>query len=268
MLTLLRRFFAAILAIIAFGAGGAVAQTQSVIEDIKQAGVIRVGLSIFHPWAMYDKNGELIGFELDIARQLAADMGVEVEFVLTDWEQMIPSLNAGDFDVIISGMSITPSRNLVVNFTDPYAFSGMTLLANRALTEGFRVEDFNHKDVIFTARRGATSATVIGNLFPDAQLLLMDEDGADTEEVLAGRAHATMAAEPTPSDAARDFADILHVPFSHTYLATGEGFGVRKGDHDALNFFNNWIAHYWVTGWLQQRNNYWFRGNEWAEEIE
>ena len=154
MLTLLRRFFAAILAVIAFGAGGAVAQTQSVIEDIKQAGVIRVGLSIFHPWAMYDKNGELIGFELDIARQLADDMGVEVEFVLTDWEQMIPSLNAGDFDVIISGMSITPSRNLVVNFTDPYAFSGMTLLANRALTEGFRVEDFNHKDVIFTARRG------------------------------------------------------------------------------------------------------------------
>ena len=50
MLTLLRRFFAAILAVIAFGAGGAVAQTQSVIEDIKQAGVIRVGLSIFHPW--------------------------------------------------------------------------------------------------------------------------------------------------------------------------------------------------------------------------
>ena len=106
--------------------------------------------------------------------------------MLTDWEQMIPSLNAGDFDVIISGMSITPSRNMVVNFTDPYAFSGMTLLANRALTEGFRVEDFNHKDVIFTARRGATSATVIGNLFPNARLLLMDEDGADTEEVWRG----------------------------------------------------------------------------------
>lgn len=57
--------------------------SESVIETIKQDGVIRIGLSLFAPWSMRDKNGDLIGFELDVGRKLSEDMGVEVEFVPT-----------------------------------------------------------------------------------------------------------------------------------------------------------------------------------------
>ncbi len=66
--------------------------SESVIETIKQEGVIRIGLSIFTPWSMRDVNGELIGFELDVGRALAEDMGVEVEFVPTAWDGIIPQL--------------------------------------------------------------------------------------------------------------------------------------------------------------------------------
>jgi polar amino acid transport system substrate-binding protein len=237
---------------------------ESVIERIKQDGVIRIGLSLFVPWSMRDMDGELMGFELDVGRKLAEDMGVDVEFVPTAWDGIIPALLAGKFDVIISGMSITPERNLTVNFSDPYAYSGVTILANTAMTEGFALEDYNSPDVTFAARRGATPATVIGQLFPEANLLLFDEDGAATQEVLNGNAHATMASEPSPSTEARQYPDVLSVPFDQTFLATGEGFAYRKGDPDATNFFNNWIEVNWRNGFLDERNAYWFKGDEWA----
>lgn len=242
--------------------------SESVIEQIKEEGVIRIGLSIFTPWSMRDKNGELIGFELDVGRELAKDMGVDVEFVPTAWDGIIPQLVSGNFDVIISGMSITPARNLTVNFTDPYAYSGLTILANTSMTEGFTLEDYNSPDVTFAARRGGTPASTIAQLFPEATLLLFDEDGAATQEVLNGNAHANMQAEPTPSIEVRRYGDVLSIPFDQTFLATGEGFAVRKGDPDALNFFNNWIAVKQANGWLTERNNYWFKGNEWEDQVD
>ena len=241
--------------------------SESVIETIKKDGVIRIGLSIFTPWSMRDINGELIGFELDVGRALAEDMGVDVEFVPTAWDGIIPQLVSGNFDVIISGMSVTPARNLTINFTNPSAYSGLTILSNTAMTDGFTLKDYNSADVTFGARRGGTPATVIGQLFPEATLLLFDEDGAATQEVLNGNAHATMGAEPTPSIEARRYPDTLSVPFDQTFLATGEGFGLRKGDADALNFFNNWIAVRHANGWLKERNDYWFKGTDWEDQV-
>lgn len=240
----------------------------SVIESIKESGVIKIGLSLFNPWSMRDKKGDLIGFELDVGRKLAADMGVEVEFIPTAWDGIIPALVAGKFDVIISGMSITPERNLTVNFSDPYAYSGLTILANTAMTKGMALEDYNKPEITFAARRGATPATVIAQLFPEANLLLFDEDGAATQEVLNGNAHATMMAEPSPSDEARKNPETVSVPFDQTFLATGEAFAYRKGDPDATNYFNNWIAINWKNGWLKERNDYWFKGRDWADQVD
>ncbi|GAB5447734.1 transporter substrate-binding domain-containing protein [Gymnodinialimonas sp.] len=273
-MTLSRRLFGAALgAAAAMTALPATAQTgqalaaESVLTTIQEEGVIRVGLSIFTPWSMRDVNGELIGFELDVARALAEDMGVEVEFVPTAWDGIIPALLAGNFDVIISGMSITPQRNLTVNFTDPYASSGMAILANIEMTEGMDMADYNSPDITFAARRGATPATVIAEMFPEAELLLFDEDGASTQEVLNGNAHATMSSQPTPDRETRLNPETLYVPFDELINPTGEAFALRKGDPDALNFFNNWIAARTRSGWLEERHDYWFVGNEWADQV-
>lgn len=271
-----RRFMGAALAL-AVAAGGALPalaqsssqqlSSESVIETIKKRGVLKIGLSIFKPWSMRDLNGELIGFELDVGRQLAEDMGVEVEFIPTAWDGIIPALVSGNFDVIISGMTVTPQRNLTVNFSMPYAYSGMTILANTEMTQGMDVEDYNDESITFAARRGATPANVIAEMFPKAKLLLFDEDGAATQEVLNGNAHATMASEPGPSDDARQNPETLSVPFDRAFQAGGEGFAMRKGDPDALAYFNSWITWRTNTGWIKERHDYWFRGNEWASEV-
>ncbi len=93
---------------------------NSVVEQVIKRGVLRVGFSTFVPWAMQNKAGEFIGFEIDVATRLAADLGVKLELVPTKWSGIIPALLTGKFDVIIGGMGIRPQRNLKVNFTIPY----------------------------------------------------------------------------------------------------------------------------------------------------
>ena len=240
---------------------------ESVIETVKRRGAIKIGLSLFMPWAMRDRNGELIGFEIDVGRKLAEDMGVEAEFIPTAWDGIIPALISGKFDVIISGLSITPQRNLTVNFTQPYAYTGATIVANRRLTEGFSVDDYNSPEVSFAVRRGTLSAVVVANTFPDAELLLFDDEAATMQEVLNGTAHATIASEPAPSRYSRTYPDILYVPFDVLFDEQSEGFAVRKGDPDALNFFNHWISIHLRSGWLQARHDYWFKTDEWAGQV-
>lgn len=270
------RFTGAVLLLVAFGLSAPVVAQQasqelsseSAIEKIKKRGAIKIGLSIFKPWSMRDKKGDLIGFELDVGRKLAEDMGVEAEFIPTAWDGIIPALVSGKFDAIISGMTTTPQRNLTINFTDPYAFSGLTILANTKMTEGLtEIEDYNSEDITFAARRGATPAALIPQMFPKAKLLLFDEDGASVQEVLNGKAHATMSSEPVPSNEARRYPDTLNVPFDTAFSASGEAFGIRKGDPDALNYYNNWINYHTRTGWLKERHDYWFRGNDWADLV-
>ncbi len=167
------------------------------------------------------------------------------------------------FDAIISGMSITAQRNLTVNFTDAYAYSGMTIYSNKAMTQGFTEKDFNSPDVTFAARRGATPVVVIQKLFPKAKILQFDEDGAATQEVLNGNAHATMASNPTPTREVNNYPDTLHIPFNKTYSQFGEAFAIRKGDPDALNYFNNWIGMRWSDGYLKKTNDSWFKNLDW-----
>ncbi|MCC6006530.1 MAG: transporter substrate-binding domain-containing protein [Rhodobacteraceae bacterium] len=240
---------------------------ESVIETIKEDGVIRIGLSLFVPWSMRDVNGDLIGYELDVGRKLAADMGVEAEFVPTAWDGIIPALLAGNFDVIISGMSVTTQRNLTVNFSDPYAFTGMSVLLNTAMTEGMSLDELNDPSVTFAARRGATPVEVIMDVFPNAELLLFDEDGAAVQELLNGNAHATVTQISTVNRIAREFPDTLSTRPDVVYSPRGQAFAVRKGDPDALFFFNTWIAQQWRTGWLEERQRYWFESNEWEHLV-
>ncbi len=241
---------------------------DSVLETIKKRGAIKIGLSTFVPWAMRNKNGELIGYEIDVAKQLAEDMKVKAEFVPTAWDGIIPALLAGKFDLIIGGMTITPERNLTVNFTLPYANSGTHLVAHKGLAAGFTgLENFNSPDVVVTARRGATPATAAKRLLPKATLRQFDEDALALQEVLNGKAHAFITSTPTPAFEALKHPDTLFLPIPEPFVQGAEGFALRKGDPDALNFFNNWILLRQQDGWLKERHDYWFKTRDWANQV-
>lgn len=242
--------------------------SNSVVEEVKKSGVLRIGLSTFVPWSMHDKKGDLIGFEIDVANKVAADMGVKAEFVPTAWDGIIPALLAGKFDVIISGLSITPQRNLTVNFTVPYAHSGQQMTANKKLAGGFKsLEQFNDPAVTITCRRGTSTCVAAQKVFPKVTLRQFDDEAQCLQEVLNGNAHAVITSAPKPKLWTLDHPDTLFMPTEENLTKSDEAFAVRKGDPDAINFFDNWILFNTSNGWIQERHDYWFKGNAWKDQV-
>jgi len=241
---------------------------DSVIEEVQDRGTLRVGLGLFEPWSACNADGELIGFEIDVATKVAEDMGVEIEFARTNWTYIIPSLLAEEFDVIISGMQIVPTRNLKVNFTFPYDSFGHYLVANTAQTADLEtLEDFNSASVTIGTRRGTTSIPAIKHVFSEARLLLFDTDNALLQAVVAGETHAVAAFGITRTTWVEAHPETLHLPFEEPFASGVAGMAVRKGDLDTLNFFNSWIEVNTANGWLAQRRQYWFETHEWADQV-
>lgn len=237
---------------------------ESVIEQILRRGSIRVGMSTFVPWAMKDKTGKFVGFEIDVAKRLAKDMGVKAEFVPTKWAGIIPSLLTGKFDVIIGGMGIVPKRNLKVNFSIPYYYTGMSIVAHKKLAKGFKtLEDFNKSDVTVVARLGSTAATAAKKHMPKATHRLFDDEAQSYQELINGKAHAVVGSAPTPAFQAIRHSGKLFMPLKGTFTKEPIGFALRKGDVDTLNYFNNWIRFVEAEGWLKERKHYWFETKDW-----
>lgn len=243
---------------------------ESTLEQIIDKNTLRVGFSTFVPWAMKDKKGGYTGFEIEVAQKLAADMGVNITFVPTKWSGIIPALLTGKFDIIIGGMGITPERNLKVNFSDPYEFSGMSLVANRKLAAGHAgLEAFNNADMTIVARIGTTAAAAAKKYLPEAKLRLFDDEGQALQEVLNNRAAAMVSSQPFPEFQTLKYADKLFLPLAgKTFTKEPIGFAIRKGDADFLNFLNNWIRVRNADGWLQERYDYWFTTQDWKSQVE
>jgi polar amino acid transport system substrate-binding protein len=242
---------------------------ESALEQVLKRGVLRVGFSTFVPWAMNDKQGNFIGYEIDVAKRLAQDMGVKVEFIPTKWSGIIPALLTGKFDIIIGGMGIRPDRNLKVNFSMPYYSSGVSMVANKELAKGFKsLEDFNRPEVVIATRTGTTAAAAAKKHMPKAQLSLFDDEAQGLQELLNGKAYAYLGDEPMPAFQAIKHADKLFLPLAESFDKSPIGMALRKGDVDTLNFINNWILLLQAEGWLAERKHYWFETRDWEKLIE
>jgi polar amino acid transport system substrate-binding protein len=238
------------------------------LDQINERGTLRVGMSTFVPWAMRDKQGNLIGFEIDVAKRLAQDSGWKVEFIPTAWDGIIPALLAKKFDVIIGGMSVTPERSKSVLFTTPYSHSGVQLAANKKLADGFSTKaDFNSRRVKIAARRGAFTVQVARETFPKAKILQFDDDSQAFQEVLNGNAHAVIASSPKPEHETIKHLDSLFIPFSERLSKGNEAFAVRLGEQDKKEFFDAWIEARTEDGWLKERYEYWFSSLDWQDQI-
>jgi polar amino acid transport system substrate-binding protein len=244
------------------------AAPASVIDTVKRRNKLIVGMASFVPWALRNTKDEWIGFEIDVAKRLAADMQVELELVPTAWDGIIPGLIASRYDMVIGGLSITAPRALQVNFSIPYSQSGTGVAANKQLTAGMKwPADYNDAKVTFTCRRGVVACRWIEANFPKATLRQFDDTAVQLQEVINGNAHATMGSEPLATFASIQNPDKIVKPHDGYLTTAVEGFAIRKGDHDALAFLNAWIAANRDSGWLKSRHDYWFKSRDWADQV-
>lgn len=241
---------------------------SSTIEKVLRSGKLRVGMATFVPWAMQSKTGEWVGFEIDVAKRLAKDMGVEIEFVPTKWEGLIPSLLTGKFDLVIAGMTGTPQRALKINFTQPYDFTGTQICIHKDYADKVKTPmDLNNPDYVVLSRVGVTAAETAKRLLPKSQKRLFSDNGSMVQELLNGNAAAIIQSLPEPAQLVAKNPETL-VLLPGTLTKEPISMGVRKGDPDTLAYLNNWIEIVRAEGFLEEKVNYWWRSMEWTSLLE
>jgi polar amino acid transport system substrate-binding protein len=244
----------------------------STLDRILAAKVLRVGMNPgYAPFEMVDTGGNLIGFDVDVARYVAEQLGngVRVEIRKSDWDPIIANLNAGKFDVIISGMTRTPQRALRCEFTDPYFETGQALLVNRAKhkpSPELSVRDFDRPGVIVATKLGTTGEIAARKVFRFATIKTMETESDAALEVDAGRADLMVYDKPyiairAQEAQARTFA--ILTPFTKEYLAMA----VRKGDTELRDWLNLTIFELRASGTWDSLYQTWFVRMPWLDRI-
>jgi polar amino acid transport system substrate-binding protein len=245
-----------------------VASAQAdVLEDILKRGTLRVGVSLFAPWTIQDEAGELSGFEIDVANKLAEDMGVKPEYKVYLWEDIIPAVTKGEIDIIAGGMAITPQRALKIDFSQPYADSGISLATNTEKTRNIkRLEELNQKTITIAVVSKTAANELAPRLFNKSTIKVFDTAKEAQQAILNGQAHAWLASMPQPEFLALEHPEKVDVPLAKPLLPYKAGFGIKKGEQEWLNFVNAWVTARQADMWLSATHKHWFQSLKWRME--
>lgn len=269
----MRKILFAFLALVFIGSfcvGSAMALTSediaktSAIEEILTRGKLLVGLEAgYQPFEMQDEKGNIVGFDVDMAHELGKAIfgkGGEKKVVImnTAWDGIIPSLMTHKFDIIMAGMTALQSRNLKVNFCEPYYYIGQCLLINKKDKGKYKsYKDLNKKGIIVTSKLGVTGAFTAEKLMPKATLRLFKTEPEGALQVANGLADAYIYDEPQVRVFAAKYKKTtmgLFEPLTYEPLA----WAIRKGDPDFLNFLNTFLHQVRGDGRWDQLKQKWF----------
>jgi polar amino acid transport system substrate-binding protein len=242
---------------------------KSTLNQILKRHELRVCLEPgYIPFEMRDKHGRIIGFDVDIAKIMAKDMGVRLKLVPTAWDGIIPALITDKCDIIISGMTITQKRNLKVAFTNPYFFVGQTLLVNKKHKGVKSYKDLDKKGIIITTKLGTTGEIAARRLFKHATIETFDSESAAVQEVLDNRADAFIYDKPYNElfMAGKGKGKLIFLKKDLTYEPLG--FAIKHGDPDFLNWLNNFLRQIKHDGTYQRLYDEWFKHTDWLNRVQ
>jgi len=241
---------------------------ESTLKKIIDRGELRVGMEAgYMPFEMRNKKGKIIGFDVDMAQQMAKAMGVKLTLVNTAWDGIIPALITDKFDIIMSGMTITSTRNLKVNFADPYIVVGQGLIVKKSLAGKIKsYKDLNNPKYTVTTKLGTTGHEATKKFFNKAKVRLFESEQEAMMEVTQGRADATVYDTPILAifySDNKNKVEFLDKPFTFEPLA----WAIKKGDPDFLNWLNNFMRQVRGDGTYEKIYNKWFLSNKWKKQL-
>jgi len=255
-------------ALLCGSAAGTAPADSPTLKQALQRGELRVGLEVgYMPFEMVDKSGEIIGFDIDLARLMARKLGVKLKVVNQGWDGIIPALLTGKFDVTLGGMTITPERARSVDFSDPYLTIGQTVLLNRKLAGKITShEQLNRPEFRVLSKLGTTGEIATRKHFPRAQIRTFEHQAEAAIEVRNGRGDAFVYDLPFNAVMAAQFPDsLVHLkePFTHEDL----GWAIRKGDPALLAWLNEFLAGLKADGTYQALYRKWFESSAWLPNV-
>jgi ABC-type amino acid transport substrate-binding protein len=205
------------------------------------------------------RDGKVVGFDIDLARLMASGMGVKLKIETMAFDKLLPALEKGDVDVVISNVTINPERNMRVAFVGPYMTSGKCIVAKKdALARAEAAEDLNTSSTRLATLAGSTSAAFAKALLPKASLTLVD----DYEKAV------TMVNSDTIGGLLTDYPICLSILKSHPNagfvslfsLLTYEpvGIALRGSDPLYINWTENFLTRVQGMGLLDELSMRWF----------
>jgi polar amino acid transport system substrate-binding protein len=245
------------------------ASTSPVIDRIQQRGQLVVGMSgNMPPLNMTTKEGELIGYEVDLARAMANAMGVKTKMKIIPFAELLPALQSGKIDLILSNMTITPGRNLKVAFVGPYFSSGKAFLTKiKTIAKADEPEDIDAKKAKLVALKGSTSQAFVEKTLPDATLITAKDYDEAVGMVLQDKVHAMVADYPICVVSVFRYPNkgLLSVVTTLTYEPIGVG--VPAGDPLLVNWVENFMGIAEKTGLLEAIQEKWFLKADWLQRL-
>lgn len=240
------------------------------LEEIQKRGSLRVGMEPgYMPFELTNKKGEIVGFDVDMAKRMAKAMDVELELVSTAWDGIIPALITKKFDIIMSGMTLTQQRNMQINFASPYIVIGQTILLKKDLAGTIKsYQDLNDPKYTVASKLGTTGEQGTKRMISKAKYISYETEQEGVLELVNGKIDAFIYDLPYNAAAyvQRGQGKMVHLdtPFTYEPLA----WAVRKGDPDFLNWLDNFLVQAKNDGTYDKVYHKWFEDDAWMKDLQ
>ena len=240
-----------------------------VLDRIVCRGELIVGTAAsMPPLNMTTKSGKIIGIEPDIATFIAGGMGVKLTMKAMAFHELLPALEAGEIDLIMSNMTMTGKRNLKVAFVGPYFISGKSILTKDiAMASIGSGSELNKPEISLAALKGSTSQQVVEKLLPKAQFVPTETYDDAVKLVLDRKVNALIADYPICLISTFRFPE--HELSTMLKPFTYEPIGIAAPANDPLlvNWLENFLISFKGSGELERITDYWLENGSWVKQL-
>jgi polar amino acid transport system substrate-binding protein len=244
------------------------ASSSPVTDRILSRNEIRIGMSGNQPpFNMKNRAGKLIGLDVDLGVALARTMGVEAKFIAMPFQDLLPALEKGDIDIVLSGMTMTSERNLKVAFAGPYFISGKAALTKSpSLAAADEPEDINKK-ARMTVLAGSTSETFAQRSLPEVDLVSVSDYNEAVKLVVDDEVEAMIADYPVCILALYQNPDAGLVATISTFSFEPIGVALSSDAILLTNVVQNYFKLLEGTGTLERLRLAWFDNATWVKDL-
>ncbi len=249
--------------------GSSGTSASPVLDRIQQRGELIVGtMGGMPPLNMTSKDGEIFGLEPDLARLLAEAMDVKVKFVAKPFNELLPALQTGEVDMVLSGMTITPKRNLKVAFVGPYFISGKAFLTKvKTIAYADEADDANNPNTKIVTLRDSTSQAFAEAFLDKTTLFTTGTYDEAVDMVLQDKVHAMIADYPICVVSVFRYpeAGLLSIVTQLTYEPIG--IAIPANDPLLMNWTRNTLNNIEGSGILDELKLKWFAEGDWLNKL-
>ena len=235
---------AAVAALALFAAIEVAAAQQSTLQKVLSSGTLRVGTTgDYNPMTIFDPaSNSHKGYEIEAAERLAADLGVKVEFVRTDWKTLVQGLTSDKYDILMSGTSFSVGRLKVVAFSQPYNTYYMVGLVLKENADKFKSwNDVNKKEVKVAVTLGTNFEGIAKEVLPNSTLVRIEAPAREYQEIIAGRSDIGLTSSTEAAGLIKTYPNLRIVLADAKFGKQVHGYMMRQGDFAWVNYVNSWL---------------------------